>query len=300
MYYLLYGLLYVVSLLPFFILYGISDFAVFIIYDVMKYRKDVVMNNLDIAFPEKTKEERKKIARRFYRNLTDTFIESIKMMNISESAFLKRAKFNTEGCNAIAAKGKNIQFHSGHQFNWEYANWIVAMKLNIPWIGVYMKINNPAIDKLFFKLRSKKGTLLVAAQEFKLRKTEVFTKQYSLGLAADQNAGVPHKAYWLNFFGKPVPFVTGPDKGAILNNTAVVFVKFIKVKRGYYEFIPTVITEDGGSLKRGELTLMYRDFLEETIRQHPDNYLWSHRRWKWEYSDDYANRWIDVNPPGTK
>lgn len=258
------------------------------------------MGNLDIAFPEKSKEEKLMIAKKFYRNLTDTFIETIKLLSISDKEFSRRAVMNLDECNAIAAKGKNLQFSCGHQMNWEYGNWVMSKNIDIQWVGVYMRINNKAIDKLFYDLRSKKGTVLVAAQEFKTRMHSVFSSQYSLGLAADQNPGTPQNAYWLNFFSRPVPFVTGPDRGAIKNNTAVIFTKFVKIKRGYYEFVPTVVTENGSSLKEGELTLMYRDFLEQTIKESPDNYLWSHRRWKWQYKALYKDNWIDNVPAPTE
>ena len=298
MYYIIYAPLYLISLLPFFILYRISDFAFFIIYYLVGYRKDVVFKNLEIAFPEKTAEEKKIIAKKFYRNLTDTFIETIKLLSISDKEFNKRAIMNLDACNALAAKGRNLQFSCGHQMNWEYGNWVMSQNISVPWVGVYMKINNKALDKLFFKLRSRKGTVLVAAQEFKSRMHQVFANAYSLGLAADQNPGVPQTAYWLYFFGKAAPFVPGPDRGAIKNNAVVVFTKFIKTKRGFYEFVPTIITENGNELKEGELTLLYRDYLEATIRESPDNYLWSHRRWKWEYKAEYKGRWIDrVGPP---
>ncbi len=93
MYYVVYGLLYLISLLPFFILYGLSDFAYFIIYRLIGYRKEIVLYNLSIAFPEKTFEERKKIAKQFYKNLVDTFIETIKLLSISEKEFNKRSVF---------------------------------------------------------------------------------------------------------------------------------------------------------------------------------------------------------------
>ena len=299
MYYIIYGLLYLVSLLPFFILYGISDIACFILYRIIGYRKVVVLNNLAIAFPEKSDVERRKIAGRFYKNLVDTFMETIKLLSISEKEFDKRAVVNLDECNALAAQGLNIQFQSGHQMNWEYVNWTTAKQMDIPFVGVYMKISNQSLDRIFYKQRQKFGTVLVAAQEFKTRMHQVFNRQYSLALAADQNPGAPEHAYWLYLFGKPTPFVTGPDKGARKNGTAVVFVKFIKVKRGYYKFEPTVITTDASSLKEGELTLQYRNFLEETIREHPDNYLWSHNRWKWDLKKEYEGQWIDkVPPPG--
>ncbi len=299
MYYLLYGFLYLISLLPFFILYGLSDVICFCIYNLAGYRKKIILSNLDIAFPEKSEAEKKKIAKQFYRNFIDTFIETIKLLSMSDKTFRKRAVIDMTEINAVAAKGKNIQFHSGHQMNWEYGNYVMANNLPIPWIGVYMKISNKALNRLFYNIRSKKGTVLVATREFKSRMHEVFRHQYSLGLAADQNPGDPHRSNWLYFFTKAAPFVTGPDKAAIKNNTAVIFVKFVKRKRGFYEFITKVITEEGSLLKPGELTLLYRDFLEDTIRESPDNYLWSHRRWKWLYEPHLEHLWIDkVPPPG--
>lgn len=295
MYYLVYGILYLISLLPFFILYAISDFFLFLVYHLAGYRKKIVMDNLAIAFPEKTISERKQIAKKFYSNFIDTIVESVKMISLSEKEFEKRCTADLDSSNALAAKGKNIQFHSGHQMNWEYANWIFAKKLKLPWVGIYMPISSKVVNKIFYDLRAKYNTVLVSTVEFKSRMHEVFKSQYSLGLAADQNPGKIHQAYWLNFFSKPAPFVTGPDRGAIRNNVSVVFVRFVKIKRGHYHFETKVIVENAGELTEGQLTLMYRDFLEETIRSNPDNYLWSHRRWKHQYREDF--KWIDKNAP---
>ena len=299
MYYIIYGILYLISLLPFFVLYGFSNFVAFVMFNLAGYRKKIVLHNLAIAFPEKTQTERDKIAKQFYKNFIDTFLESIKLLSMSDRQIRKRARMNMDAVNELVNKGLNIQLHSGHQMNWEYANYAVGMNLNIPMIGVYMKISNPALNKIYHRLRSKKGTRLVSSHEFKFRKHEVFEGQYALGLVADQNPGKSLKASWLYFFNQPAPFVNGPDVGARKNNTAVVFVKFVKKKRGYYEFIPNIITEEGGSLAPGELTLMYRDFLEQTIREQPDNYLWSHRRWKHRWRPEAGKLWIDkrVAPP---
>ena len=294
MYQLIYGVLYIFSCLPMFLLYALSDVSHFILYRVVRYRKDVVINNLAIAFPEKTIKERKKIAADFYRNLTDTFFETIKLLSISDKQLHKMAEIDLLEVIEIAKKGKSIQFHAGHQFNWEFANLLIAEKMHIPFIGVYKKISNKYFDRLFFELRSKKGTVLVATHEFRNRMHQLLASQYSIGLAADQNPGNPHQAYWCNFFGKPVPFVTGPDKSSRKNKTAVVFLKLIKQSRGKYLYTPPLIIEDTSNLKEGELTLMYRDFLEVTIKEHPDNYLWSHRRWRWEFREEFAAQRIDV------
>ncbi len=297
MFYIVYGFLYVVSLLPFFILYRISDLFYVLAYYVMGYRKEVVFNNLRIAFPEKSEKERILIAKKFYKNLMDTFIESVKLLSISDGAFKKRAIMDLTEVHALIAKGKSIQLHSGHLMNWEYAHWAIAREMPIPWIGVYMTIKNKIVEKLFYKIRNKGNTILVPKSQFKSRAHEIFSQQYAIGLLGDQNPGQPISGYWLNFFGRPVPFISGPDKGAIKNNTAVVFVKFVKTKRGYYRFEPTVITEDGRNFEEGMLTRLYRDFLEAAIREHPDNYLWSHRRWKINYTSQFQKRWIDSTDP---
>lgn len=288
MYYIVYGFLYTLSLLPVNVLYLLSDLAYFITYRILKYRKDVVLSNLAIAFPEKTQEERNRIAREFYRNFTDTFIESIKMISISRKQLLKRSKCDFELINGLIDKGYNIHIMVGHQFNWEFANLVYAMYLKIPFVGVYMPVANRIFDRIFYNVRKRYGTVLISAREFSSKMHTVFSHQYILALAADQNPSNPSRAYWLNFFNKPAPFVTGPGKGAVKNNTAVVFVAFEKPKRGFYSFRAVPITDNGSSHSPEELTVMYKNILEDTIRRNPANYLWSHRRWRHEWKEGYS------------
>ncbi len=297
MYYIIYPLLYLFSLLPFFILYGISDLFSFLLCHVIKYRKEVVLNNLRIAFPEKTEIERIQIARKFYTYFTDTFIESLKFISISKKQLLKRTTGDFDLINELIEKGYNINLMAGHQFNWEYANLIYSINLKIPFVGIYIPITNKAIGKIFFDIRCRYGTIMVGANEFKNRMHDVFTKQYLMALAADQNPGVPKTAFWLNFFGHPTPFVTGPEKGARKHNAAVVYVGFKKVKRGHYSFKANLLCEKGATTKEGELTNLYRDILEKTIKEDPANYLWSHRRFKFEWNDSYKDLWIDNRAP---
>ncbi len=294
MYYIIYPLLYLLSLLPFFILYGISNFIAALLYHVLGYRKDVVLNNLRIAFPQKTEQERKQIAKNFYRYFTDTFIETLKFISISKKELLKRSTGSFDIINGLIDKGYNINLMAGHQFNWEYANLLYAINLKIPFVGVYIPIKNKIFDKIFYNFRCRYGTILISAHNFKNKMHDVFKKQYLLALAADQNPGTPTSGYWLNFFGRPTPFVAGPEKGAVKNNAAVVYIGFKKIKRGYYHFDVTLLAEQSAALPVGELTRRYRDVLEKTIAADPANYLWSHRRFKFEWKEEYRNLWVDV------
>lgn len=293
MYYVVYGLLYLLSLLPLRVLYIFSDLAYVIIYYIRGYRKEVVLNNLKIAFPEKTEKERIRIAKDFYRNFTDTFIEAIKLISASKKEIEKRSTGDFELINSLIARGRNIHLMLGHQFNWEFANLSYAIHLNIPFVAVYMPLSNKIFDKIFYNLRSRYGTILTPATNFRNQMHSVFTKQYILGLAADQNPGGAEIGYWMNFFNKPVPFIKGPGKGAVKNNTAVVFIGFKKIKRGYYEFKVTLLAENGSDYTPERLTVTYRNVLEETIRKDPANYLWSHRRWKWQWKEEYKKYWAE-------
>ncbi|HTD93060.1 MAG TPA: lysophospholipid acyltransferase family protein, partial [Chitinophagaceae bacterium] len=199
----------------------------------------------------------------------------------------KRSEGDYEYINELIDKGYNIHIMAGHQFNWEFANLVYALYLKAPFVGIYMPVNNAIIDRIFFKMRSRYGTIMISAKDFRNKMHKVFNQQYILALAADQNPGNPSGAYWLNFFGKPAPFVTGPGKGAVKNNTAVLYVGFKKVKRGHYSFKIVPIAENGADYTPQQLTVLYKNALEDAIRRDPANYLWSHRRWRHEWKEGY-------------
>ena len=248
------------------------------------------MNNLAIAFPEKNIEERKQIAKRFYKNLIDSFIETIKLLSISKQRLNKRLTWNAENLNQHYASGKNVQLHLGHFFNWEYANFALSLKSDFPVLIVYMPVINKVIDKLFYKLRTRFNAKMVAATHFRRDLAPYSKSKYCIVFVADQNAGVADNAYWSNFFNKPAPFVTGPEKSARLNNCIVYFIKFIKLKRGFYHADFILLTDAPRSLPEGELTKRMIAEMESSIKEKPANYLWSHRRWKHEYVPEKHER----------
>ena len=292
MYYIIYGSLYLVSLLPLPLLYLISDFIFFIIFYFVRYRREIVFSNLTIAFPEKSLEERKKIARHFYRNFVDTFIETIKLLSMSNQEFDKRCNGNFTAINQLGVNGKSIQLIGGHMFNWEFANLVFGKQLQIPFIGIYGEIKNSIFNRLFLKIRSKYGTQLISTRAFKASFESINRSQYSMYLLADQNP-TPNNNYWMNFFSRPVPFITGPFKAAAKNNLAVVFINFRKIKRGYYTVNADIVIEHAGLFTPQELTKKYRDFLEKIIRHQPENYLWSHRRWRYDFKLESNDQWIE-------
>jgi len=288
MYYVVYGFLYVFSLLPLGILYRFSDLAYVIMYYFVGYRKKVIIQNLEIAFPEKTPAERIRISKQFTRNLTDTFIETLKMLSIGPKELQRRTNCDFDHINDLVARGFNVHIMAGHQFNWELGNLAYGKEFRIPFIGVYTRLNNKVFDRIFYKARSRYGTYMISKEDFRVKKDELLANRHILALAADQNPSNPANAYWLNLFGKPAPFITGPARGAVKQDNAMVFVGFRKLKRGKYQFRAVPMTEHAALHSPEELTILYRNLLEDTIRLDPANYLWSHRRWRHQWKPEYG------------
>lgn len=292
MYYLVYGLLYLLSLIPLRVLYILSDLLFVLTYYVFGYRKQVVMKNLETAFPQKSPEERKKIAKQFYRNFIDNFIETLKIMSKGGTWFKKHFVLDANPFKALKESGRKCQMHLGHNFNWELANVTMPYYVDFPFLAVYMPIKSKPVDRLFKHLRSKTGCIMLPATDMRNAMLPWRDQQYALALVADQAPGDVSRAYWLNFFGRPTPFVRGPESGARAGNIPVIFAQIYKVKRGYYHAHLEIGAENPAELPEGELTRRYIKFLEAAINEHPDMWLWSHRRWKWDWKEEYQKLWI--------
>jgi KDO2-lipid IV(A) lauroyltransferase len=293
MYYIVSGFLYLLSLLPWRVLYFLSDGVYGIMYYLVGYRKQVVLNNLAIAFPEKTDVERLRIAKDFYHNFLDTFIETIKLMSASEASIRSRISVNAEVLNDLYDTGKNVQILSAHFFNWEFGNLAMSLISRYPFIVVYMPVKSQVSDKLILNLRRRFGGIMVPATSFRRSFRPYAKDRYALTLVADQNPGSPTHAYWMPFFGKMVPFLKGPEKGAKSSNDAIIFAHFFREKRGHYKVEFKLLTTEPRLYAEGALTKELIRLTEEAIRKKPSNYLWSHRRWKWEYKEEYKDLVIE-------
>ena len=278
MYHLVFGILYLLSLLPFRVLYLISDVACFLIFGVAGYRKKVVMENLAYAFPEKTDEERRQIARRFYRNFVDNWIETIKLISVSQQSLNKRVSGNFEIFHELHAKGRSVQVNLGHFFNWEIMTLYTGLHQPFTFLTVYLPQSSKVMDRLMKYIRGRWGNPLIPSTDMARSILPWRKKQYLLALGADQSTPFVDNAYWVYFLNRPAGFVKGPEKFARGQNIPVVMMTTTRPKRGYYHFNYFLLAEDPKSLPDGELIRQYVRHLEENIRLQPDIYLWSHRR----------------------
>jgi len=280
-YILVYPFLWTVSRLPHKLFYGLSDFFCFWVYRVFGYRKKVVSANLKLVFPEKSAKELKKIEKEFYRHLCDLFMEMVKTMNLSlEKANIRYNVTNKEYMQALE-KEKSILVVCGHYANWEW-NLSISSFLDSKGYAVYQKIENIYFDRWVKRNRSKWNTYPLLQKD--TIKTVIANERNNVrsiyGMVSDQSPRLSRAKYWGKFMGHTVPIYDGAETLARKLDLAVVFLKVTKRKRGYYnaEFIP--ITTAGKSTEKNEITNKFIAILEEQIKENPQYYLWTHKRWK--------------------
>lgn len=284
MYYLVYGVLWLFSLLPMWVHYVIADGIYLIVYRLVGYRKKLVRKNLTDSFQEKTAEELQTIEKGFYHWFCDYLVETIKMMTISEKNLKRRMAFKgTKEADEILESGQSIALYLGHYCNWE---WVTSMPL---WITpkahcgqIYHVLENAAFDKLFLKLRERWGAESIPMAET-LRRVATYRKQgqpIMIGYISDQVPFWNNIHHWLNFLNHDTPVLTGTERLARGAGHAIFYLDMHRVRRGYYEATLKLITRDPKQTKDYELTDAYFRMLEESIRRDPVCYLWTHNRWK--------------------
>lgn len=266
---------------PFWLLYFVSDIFFIFAYYLVGYRKKTVYQNLQNSFPEKTEKEIKRIAVAYYRHFADMVFETLKSFQISEFALQKRFRYkNPEVLNELYDQGKSVALLSGHYANWE---WSAAMpkflkhQVNV----IYRTLQDETFNKWMLKVRSRFGMFLMPQlismrTMLKLEKTGQLSATYFL---TDQTA-LKDTDYWVTFMNQETPVFSGAEKVASKFRLAVVFMNIQKVRRGYYEAEFTKLFDDASQTEPYEVTKAHVKFLEDIIREKPEYWLWSHRRWK--------------------
>jgi KDO2-lipid IV(A) lauroyltransferase len=280
--------IWLITLLPLPILFVFSDFLFVILFYLVRYRRKVVMKNLRNAFPERSPGEIRSLARRFYRHLTDSFIEAVYSLNMSEKEHSRRYVYKNPGLlDEYYMQNRNILLLISHYGNWEWLSSLPRFVKHTV-LFIYKPLQNKLFDKFFLKLRQKYGirgipmgaTLRVLAGH-KQEKEPVIL--YSL---ADQRPQWKNTRYWCRFLNQDSAIFAGTEKLSRQFDMTVVFLKVRKLKRGAYEIEFVPLCEDPDRAAEFEITRKYFDTVESVIRQKPEHWLWSHNRWKYRRDPD--------------
>lgn len=275
------------SILPFRLIYIFSDILYFILYRIVRYRLDVVRGNLKLAFPEKSSQELKRIEKLTYKNLTDITVESLKAFTMSEKSIYKRHKVINENELKHLYKNKTgIIALPNHYGNWE---WGAMSCMQLKWKGevLYKPLSNKHLDDFIQKNRGRTGSRLSSIYQTARLFIETRDGHRNYVMAADQSPSNPKKSYWIDFMGIKTAFLHGPELYSKKYDYPVVFVDIQRVKRGYYELDLEILAENPKEYADGEITKKLATKLEEVIRKKPENWLWTHKRWKLKYEDHH-------------
>ena len=284
MYHIINGLLKLKSLLPFSILYVLSDFTYLIVYYLIGYRKNVVRENLKRSFPDKTDKELRVTEKKFYHHLCDLLFESMKMATISKEEMSRRMKIlNYEPLLKHYDENKSVLLITSHYGNWEWtSSFSMYLPADKPMYQVYKQQKNKLFDRLIYNLRIRFGSVNVEVNELfdVLSSLKQQGKMGMIGLISDQSPSRKGIKYQSQFLNQRTPVITGTEIIAKKYDFPVYFVQIRRVKRGYYTCNPVPICLHPQESGKFEITEKYIRLLEQEIMAEPAYWLWSHRRWK--------------------
>lgn len=282
----LFKIIILFSKLPLKVLYGLADFIFVITYFVVGYRKDVVFQNLKNSFPEKSDSELKIIRKKFYHNFCDYLVETLKSFTISSHELRVRVQhLNQDVFHEAKKENKNVILLAGHIFNWEWFNALATIIPQEKCFPVYRKVQSSFWEQRVKEIRNRFGNHSLEAKEVIrhiFKNTNDGNSVYMF--VADQTPHSSEVTYGLEFLHQKTPAFVGYDKLSTRMDLVFVYCEMKKVKRGYYQINYHRIYPDGEKFQEYEVVRKFHKMLETTINKRPDNYLWSHRRWKYQDS----------------
>jgi len=270
-----------ISLLPFWVLYGISNFLSFVLFHIVGYRKKVVVTNLSNSFPDKSDKEINAIAKQFYKHLADIIVESVKFFSISKQQALKRLTVkNPELIDAFAEKGQSVILVGGHYSNWEIIAISLDLKIKHQTVALFSKLTDPFFNKVMLSSRSKYGIKMVTTKDSSKFFEEESVNNTATVFGADQSPTYNKNVIWTTFLNQETAIAFGTERYAKKYNYPVVYGAIQREKRGHYSFEMSLITDNPSETPHGFISLDHTKRLEQQINADPAYWLWTHKRWK--------------------
>ena len=276
--------------LPFGLLYLLSSFFFLLLYHVFRYRRAVVAQNLERAFPDMPEADRKRLGKQFYRQLCDVAVEIIKARRMPAEAFLERARFINPELLEQYSEGfnKSVIVLTIHQGNWEWMLHGATTHFQIPIDPVYKPLHNKSVDELIYGIRSQFGSRPLAMDESvkdiirRRREFRIFV------MVADQSPIRSERGYWTQFMNQEANFYLGAETIAKMTKFPVLYAQCRRLRRGYYEIEFKEVAQAPYDKESHAITDRYVALAEEAIRAEPQSWLWSNRRWKRDRAKEEA------------
>ncbi len=284
-YYIFYGINWIITLLPLRILYIASDILFLFLYYFPSYRRKIVAENLRNSFPEKSGKEITLIGRKFYRHLADLFIETLKLTHLSNKELKKRVTINNpELINHLCDSGRDVAVVYSHYNNWEWLSICFSLYTKYKCVGAIKPLKNKMLNKFINNNRERNNGELAPMQMIVRRIIENRSKNIRAlyGFMADQTPARTLIEYYTDFLNQETPVFLGIEKIAAKYDMPVVFFDIQKVRRGYYNMTIELLFDSTKSLPKYKVTETHVKRLEQIIKEKPEYWIWTHRRWKYK------------------
>ena len=285
LYYILFSFCYLLSLLPFRVLYLISDLLFLPLFYLIRYRRKVVWKNLTESFPERSEQELQAIEKRFYHFFCDYLVETIKLFSISKETMMKHMQFEgvEQAIEELKKENKKFAFvFLGHYCNWEF---VASLQYWLPEVHcgqIYHHIYNTAFNDLFLRLRGQFGGDSIEMKETLRRISQLrkLDKPSMIGFISDQSPKWESMHHWNRFLNHDTSFFIGTERIGKKVDAGIFYFQVTRVKRGYYKATIKTITLHPNEYADYDITDIYAKMLEEDIQREPAYWLWTHKRWK--------------------
>lgn len=280
-YLLLKGSAKLFALIPFRTLYAFSDFVAFVLRRLVKYRLKVIENNLKNAFPGKNAAEIAALIPGIYRNLSDMILETFKGYSTPTPVLLKRYYcLNPEISNRFFDKGRSVIFAMSHYGNWEWGTQVASRYFKHELHSFYKPLSNKTVDEFICQNRLHYGMSLESIYKTKFIFRGENHKPRAFFMLSDQIPIKLKNAHWVQFMNQDTPCLQGLEAYARMFDMPVIYLDVQRVRRGFYTIELDLLCESAKITKPGEITEIYMHKLESILKRKPENWLWSHRRWK--------------------
>ncbi len=275
--------------LPF--LYFTADIVFLLLYYVFHLERKLTTDNLQRAFPDKPLHQRKRIAATSYRNALHVLFETIHGQHMSESDLRQRVQFdNPELIEQLLDQHGKVLAVAAHQGNWEWLEMASSLYMSAPLATLYKPLNHPGIEKMLTQTRERFGGQMISAQRA-LPRLVRFTRERSIvAVLADQGPQPHEEKYWATFLNQDTAFYPGIEKLARLLEMPLVFTHVTRIKRGYYRVHFERLGEPPWSTTEGELMENYIHAVEQQVTDHPEDWLWVYKRWKYRKPEPHLSR----------
>lgn len=256
-------------------------------FDVFRFRRKVVMSNLDIAFPEKSKSEKTKIGRRSVYELGSNFAEFFVLPQLTQNWVKKNAVYDgVENIQSALAQGRGVYLLSMHVGHGDMGASLISMLgINVTLISKFFKTK--WFNDFWFYIRKGQGVKFIEphGRQTPFEILKVIKNKESVIFVLDQFMGKPYGVE-TQFFGKKTGTAYGLALFYLKTKSPVVPVYTYEGQDGKVHLVfepelqlSSLISED----KEKSIALLTQNFtdqIEKIVRRYPEQWMWLHRRWK--------------------